>query len=39
MTVNFWKFLFGMHRKSDEGRNKKNIYIYIPGVPKKALTV
>ena len=27
MTSNFWKFLFGLHRKSDEGPNEKNIHI------------
>ena len=34
MTFNFWKFLFGLHRKSDESPNEKKkqtykIYIYI----------
>ena len=29
MTFNFWKFLFGLRRKSDKSPNekKKNIYI------------
>ena len=30
MAFNFWKFLFGLHRKSDEGPNeKKNNKTYL----------
>ena len=39
MAFNFWKLLFGLHRKSDEGPNKKtttkpiyNIYILLSSV-------
>ena len=29
MTCNFCKFLFGLHRKSDEGSNKKYIVLSL----------
>ena len=29
MANSFWKFLFELHRKSDEGPNEKKTTIYI----------